>query len=83
LPRQSWHPVDHLTAHRASFNGGNKVTLWHAVKAVKRLLTWGWRQERVDALPRNLDEYAKVERPKPAPKFFTADEVKANLLDER
>ena len=68
---------DHLTAHRASFNGGNKVTLWHAVKAVKRLLTWGWQQERVETLPRNLDDYAKVERPKPLPKFFTVDEVKA------
>ncbi len=67
---------DHLAAHRASFSGGNKVTLWHSVKAVKRVLVWGWRQERVDSLPRNLDDYAKVERPKPAPKFFTVDEVK-------
>jgi len=68
---------DFLDQHKASAKAAcSAVTLWHVVKAVKRLLVWGWKHDRLDALPRNLDDYAHVERPKPTPKFFTADEVK-------
>ena len=38
--------------------------------------TFNCESER-ETLPRNLDDYAKVERPKPAPKFFTVEEVKS------
>jgi integrase len=69
---------DFLDRHKASTKAKSSVvTLWHSVKAVKRLLTWGWKHNRIEALPRNLDDYARVERPKPMPKFFTVDEVKA------
>jgi integrase len=69
---------DFLNKHKADTRDKYSVTtLWHSVKAVKRLLTWGWKQERLESLPRNLDDYAKVERPKPAPKFFMVEEVKS------
>jgi len=68
---------DFLDKHKASTKAAHStVTLWHAVKAVKRLLVWGWKHDYLEALPRNLDDYAHVERPKPTPKFFTAEEVK-------
>ena len=40
------------------------------------LLTWGWKAGKFDNLPRDIDDYAKVARPRPVPKFFTVDEVK-------
>jgi integrase len=64
----------HKTAIRAKYAA---TSVWHSVKAVKRLLTWGWKHEKIDSLPRSLDDYATVARPKPTPTFFTVEEVKA------
>ena len=40
-------------------------------------MTWLWKEEKIDTLPRSLDDYASIKRSKPQPKFFTVDEVKA------
>jgi integrase len=67
---------DYLNKHKADTKRDSSVvTLWHRVKAVKRLLTWGWKNGKLDTLPRNLDDYANVARPKPVPRFFTVEEV--------
>ena len=43
---------DFLDKHKASAKAASSVvTLWHSVKAVKRLLVWGWKHDRLESLP--------------------------------
>jgi len=50
----------------------------HHLRTVKALLKWGYEQERLDTLPRNLlsAEFAKVDIKPPSPKTFTLVELR-------
>ncbi len=52
------------------------VSVKHALRTVKAVLLWAYKSEKVDALPRVLDGYAKIAIPAPSPKFFSTDEIK-------
>ncbi len=43
---------------------------------IKAVLEWAYRQEKIDRLPRALDDYAKIALPKPTAQFYTTEEVK-------
>jgi len=50
-------------------------TLWHGTYMVKALITWGWRQEKIESVPRMLDDFRKVQLDPPSPVIFTRDEI--------
>ena len=55
----------------------NAKSRWHAAQSVKRLITWAWKSNRLETLPRILDDFGKVSLPAPRPKFFNVPELEA------
>jgi integrase len=72
----------HLDAYRdrvfkqVGENKASAVSAKHALRTVKALILWAHEKEEVDTLPRVLNKYAEVSLPTPAPRFFTAAEIK-------
>lgn len=48
-----------------------------ALTHVKAFVKWAWKLRKLDDLPRNLDDFGRVDWTKPEPKVFTKDEVRA------
>ena len=53
------------------------VSVKHILRTVKACLKWCYKQEKIDTLPRVMEDYAKVTLPQPAPKFYTIEEVQS------
>ena len=53
------------------------VSVKHILRTVKACFKWAYKHEKLDQLPRVLDDYAKVALPQPTPTFYTVEEVKA------
>ncbi len=61
---------------KVSKGKASAVSAKHALRTVKALVLWAYDKEKVDSLPRVLNKYAEVSLPSPAPRFFSADEIK-------
>ena len=75
--------ADFLTEYRNKLLGqiaksrASAVSVKHILRTAKACLTWGYKQEKIDVLPRVLADYAKVTLPPPAPEFYTVHEVQS------
>ena len=75
--------ADFLTEYRNKLLGqiakgkASAVSVKHILRTAKACLAWGYKQEKIEVLPRVLADYAKVTLPPPAPEFFTVDEIQS------
>ena len=53
------------------------VSAKHVLRTVKACIKWGYKQEVIDAMPRVLEDYAKITLPTPPLTFYSVDEIKA------
>ena len=68
--------ADNLEAYKihASKHFNSKKSLSHTVKNIKSLIQWAWNSDRIDNIPRNLDEFRKVKVPPPQAQAYTKEE---------
>ena len=67
--------ADFLGAYRSKLleaiakGKASAVSVKHLLRTVKACFKWGYKQEKIDVLPRVLEDYAKVALPQPTPLF--------------